>query len=161
MSDRCRPEPAPGKLRQVLIFTAGGIECGVDIIIVQEIHEMVEVAPVTDAPSYVDGVIDLFGQSIPVVDIGILLGIGSREHSKISRIVVVEVRSTLVGFIADAVREVLSIPSHNFRRQGSGSGGIDGAYVEGLAEVGSRRIPVLDLEKILLPDGAAPEWLEG
>ncbi len=154
----CR-EYSPEKPTQVLAFTTGGMECGVDILLVQEIHEIVDVAPVANAPSYVDGVVTLFDRSIPVIDLRMRLGIGARQRSKATRIVIVEVRSTFVGFIADAVTEVLCIPAHGIRAEEPCGAGIDGVYVKGHAGVGDRRITILNLEKVLLPDGEAPAWL--
>jgi purine-binding chemotaxis protein CheW len=140
---------------QVLTFSTSGMVCGVDINNVQEIHEMVDIARVGHAPAYVEGVINLLDRVIPVIDLQIRLGIGNAAHRKASRIIVAEVRSTLVGFIVDSVIEVLSISAYDLRPPAPGSGRIGIEFVAAFAEVENRLITVLDLERVLVPDDTA------
>ena len=106
------------ELLQLVSFNIGGEEFGVDILQVQEINRMLEVTRVPNAPEYVDGVINLRGKVIPIIDLRRRFGMERREHDKNTRIVVVELSRKIVGFVVEGLREVLRIPgaSPNLRR---------------------------------------------
>ena len=96
---------------QVVSFEIGPEEYAVDILEVQEIIRLVEITPVPKAPHYVEGVINLRGKVIPIVDLRSRFGLSTAEHTQDTRIVVVDVSRIILGFIVDSVSEVLRIPS--------------------------------------------------
>jgi purine-binding chemotaxis protein CheW len=91
---------------QVVIFELAGVRYGIDILQVQEIIRMVEITPVAEADVYVDGIINLRGQVIPVVNLGRRLGLPEKEKDQDSRVVVVEYSGKKIGFLVDRVLEV-------------------------------------------------------
>jgi purine-binding chemotaxis protein CheW len=95
---------------QLVTCRVGGEEFAVDILSVQEIIRMVDITRVPKAPSFVEGVINLRGRIIPVLDLRRRLGIADAERTAQSRIVVVTVRGRAVGLVVDSVSEVLRIP---------------------------------------------------
>ena len=78
------------ELLQLVSFNIGDEEFGVDILQVQEINRMLEVTRVPNAPEHVDGVINLRGKVIPIIDLRRRFGMDRKEHDKHTRIVVVE-----------------------------------------------------------------------
>jgi len=108
---------------QVVSFEIGAEEYTVDILEVQEIIRMVEITPVPKAPHYVEGVINLRGKVIPIIDLRLRFGLSSAERTKDTRIVVVDVSRIILGFIVDSVSEVLRIPSHLIESPPSGKQG--------------------------------------
>jgi purine-binding chemotaxis protein CheW len=137
------------ELLQLVSFNIGEEEFGVDILQVQEINRMLDVTRVPNAPEYVDGVINLRGKVIPIIDLRRRLGMERKEHDKNTRIVVVEVNDKVVGFVVDAVREVLRIPRSVTEPPPSIVGGVHEEYITAVGKLDDRLLILLDLEKVL------------
>ena len=100
-----------GDLLQLVSFHIGGEEFGLDILRVQEIIRIQALTRVPNSPDFVDGVINLRGKVIPVIALRKRFGLEELAHDKQTRIVVIEVKGTVLGFIVDSVSEVLRIPA--------------------------------------------------
>jgi purine-binding chemotaxis protein CheW len=137
------------ELLQLVSFLIGKEEFGVDIGYVQEINRMVQITKVPNAPAFVDGVINLRGRIIPVIDLRLKLGMERKEHDKNTRIVVVEVAGKTVGFIVDAVTEVLRIPSNITEAPPDMVTGVNSEYIKAVGKLEDRLLILIDLEKIL------------
>jgi purine-binding chemotaxis protein CheW len=138
--------------KQVVIFELNGEIYGLDIAIVHEIIRMQPVTRVPKAPAYVEGVINLRGKVIPVIDLGKKFGIEGVERGKNSRVVVVNIREATIGVIVDAVTEVMRIPG-DLVEPVTGIvtyGHMD--YLDGVAKVGEKMVILLALEKLLVED---------
>ena len=99
------------ELLQLVSFNLGDEEFGVEILRVQEINRVMDITKIPKSPDFVDGVINLRGKVIPVINLRRRFGLEEREDDKNTRIVVVEIDAKTIGFIVDAVSEVLRIPS--------------------------------------------------
>lgn len=137
------------ELLQLVSFKIGDEEFGVDILKVQEINRMLQVTRVPNAPDYVDGVINLRGKVIPIIDLRTRLNMPRKEHDKDTRIVVVELSGRVVGFVVDAVSEVLRIPKSVTEPPPSVVSGIDAEYITAVGKLEDRLLILLDLERIL------------
>ncbi|MEW6194079.1 MAG: chemotaxis protein CheW [Bacteroidota bacterium] len=137
------------QLLQLVSFMIGEEEYGVDILLVQEIIRMLQVTKVPNAPDYVDGVINLRGRIIPVIDLRCKLGIERKEHDKNTRIVVVEVSGKTVGFIVDAVTEVLRIPESITEEPPEIVTGVNSEYIKAVGKLEDRLLILVDIEKML------------
>src|SRR5947207_14366443 len=102
-------EAASGEERQLVVFQLGAELYGVEISRVHEIIRLQTVTKVPRAPSFVEGVINLRGKVIPVVDLRRRFGLPTADHTRASRIVVVELGDQVVGIIVDGVSEVLRV----------------------------------------------------
>ena len=91
------------KERQLVVFNLGQEEYGVDILQVKEIKRLTEITRVPNAPDHVEGVINLRGNIIPVVDLHKRFELGTVEATDESRIVIVNVQDITVGITVDAV----------------------------------------------------------
>jgi purine-binding chemotaxis protein CheW len=138
------------ELLQLVSFNIGGEEFGVDILQVQEIIRMLEVTRVPNAPEYVDGVINLRGRVIPIIDLRRRFGMPRKDHDKNTRIVVVELVGQVVGFVVDAVSEVLRIPRSVTEPPPSFVGGVREEYITAVGKLEDRLLILLDLEKVLV-----------
>ncbi len=143
------------ELLQLVSFTIGEEEFGVDILKVQEINRMLDVTRVPNAPEYVDGVINLRGKVIPIIDLRRRFGMERKEHDKNTRIVVVELSGKVVGFVVDAVSEVLRIPKSVTEPPPSIAAGIEAAYMTAVGKLEDRLLILLDLEKVLSSEDTA------
>ncbi|HEY8491248.1 MAG TPA: chemotaxis protein CheW [Dehalococcoidia bacterium] len=95
---------------QVVAFHLGNERYGVEITAIQEIIQVGTVTPIPNAPAYLEGVTNLRGRIIPVVNLRHRLGMPPAEHTERTRIIVVTVDGTPVGLVVDAVSEVMRIP---------------------------------------------------
>jgi purine-binding chemotaxis protein CheW len=137
------------ELLQLVSFVLGNEEFGVDIKCVQEINRMLQITKVPNAPDYVDGVVNLRGRVIPVLDLRHKLGLPRKEHDNNTRIIVVEVNSKTVGFIVDGVKEVLRIPENITEAAPEIVTGINSEYIKSIGKLDDRLLILIDLEKIL------------
>jgi purine-binding chemotaxis protein CheW len=137
------------ELLQLVGFKLENEEYGVDILRVKEIIKMIKLTPIPNAPDYIEGVINLRGKIIPVVDIRRKMGMNKKEIDKNSRIIVVELNDKTLGFIVDEVSEVLRIPKSITEPPPSEIiGGVDSNYIISVAKLEERLLTLLDLEKI-------------
>ena len=134
---------------QVVGFRIGRETFGLPISIVREIVRVPEITSVPNAPDYIEGVINLRGRIIPVVDLRKRFGDKTFERDKKNRIVVVELQSRAIGLIVNSASEVLRIrPSeidepHNVFKEGELN------YITGIGKLNGRLVILLDLNKIL------------
>jgi purine-binding chemotaxis protein CheW len=138
-----------GNLLQLVSFKIGNEEFGVDILNVQEINRMTQITKVPNSPDFVEGVINLRGRIIPVIDLRSRIGIAKKEADKNTRIVVVEILEKTIGFIVDAVKEVLRIPSDITEAPPELVNGIDSDFIKAVGKLEDRLLILLDLEKII------------
>ncbi|MDQ2681143.1 MAG: chemotaxis protein CheW [Candidatus Eremiobacteraeota bacterium] len=138
-----------GEVVQVVSFRLGNEEYGVDISQVQEIIRMVEITHVPRAPRFMEGVINLRGQLIPIIDLRTRFSMTRQEHTKSTRIVVTEIGSKRVGMVVDAVSEVLNIPIENVEDAPEMVAGIGTEYIQGVGKVADRLIILLDLTMVI------------
>ena len=134
---------------QLVTFNVGGEEFGVDILAVQEINRMSEVTRVPNSPDFVEGVINLRGKVIPIIDLRRRVGMPFQKRDKNTRIVVVELEGKIIGFIVDSVSKVITIDKSITEAPPPMVAGIDAEYITSIAKLDSRLIILLDLNKIL------------
>ncbi len=137
------------QILQLVSFLIENEEFGVDILNVQEIIRPVDITRVPNAPAFVEGVINLRGRIVPVVDLRKRFNLPQRERDKNSRIIVVELGDKIVGFMVDAVREVLRVDASVIEPPPELAIGIDAHYITGVAKLDDRLLILLDLERIL------------
>ena len=133
---------------QLVSFHVGDEEFAIDILGVQEILRMVELTPVPNAPYFVQGVINLRGKVIPIIDLRARFGLPAAEHTKETRIIVVELSNVVLGFIVDMVEEVLRLPESLIEMPPSTGRGGSGEFHKGIGRVGGRLLMLLDLGQI-------------
>jgi purine-binding chemotaxis protein CheW len=136
-------------LRQFVSFVVAGEEFGVNILTVQEIIRPVDITRVPHAPDFVEGVINLRGRILPVIDLRTRFGFPGRDHGEDSRIIVVEIGPQTVGFMTDAVQEVLRVDVTSIEPAPELAVGIDAGYLRGVAKLDERLLILLDLENLL------------
>ncbi|MEN3185354.1 MAG: chemotaxis protein CheW [Atribacterota bacterium] len=134
---------------QLVAFQLGEESYGVDIAQVQEIIRMQPVTKVPGAPTFVEGVINLRGRVIPVLDLRKRFNLPARQDTKDTRIVVVEVPPHTVGMIVDAVDEVLRISDDKVEPPSPFIASIDTEYLRGVGKLEGKLLILLDLSKVL------------
>ncbi|HNW91749.1 MAG TPA: chemotaxis protein CheW [bacterium] len=137
------------RLRQLVTFTLGSEEYGVDIMRVQEIIRFQDVTRVPQMPAFIEGVINLRGNVIPVLDLRKRFELGNTEHTAQTRIVVINVGSKTMGIVVDAVSEVMRLAEEQIEPPPSVVAGIGHEYLQGVGKVQGRLLILLDLDRIL------------
>ena len=137
------------ELLQLVSFKIGEEEFGIDILTVQEINRMLQITKVPNTPEFIEGVINLRGRIIPVLDLRVKLGMAKKSHGKNTRIVVVNLNDRTIGFIVDEVSEVLRIPKNITETPPDLVGGVNSDYITSIGKLEDRLLILLDLDKIL------------
>ena len=130
-------------------FRIGAETFGVPIARVKEIVRVPAITAIPEAPACVEGVINLRGKIIPVVDLRKRFGEEAAAPGKKSRILVAEAESKLVGLLVDSASEVLNIPRSAVEDPPDVFDEHDLRYVTGVGKLDSRLIILLDLTKVL------------
>jgi purine-binding chemotaxis protein CheW len=140
--------------QQMVLFELGNETYGLDIAAVHEIIRMQPITKVPKAPKYVEGVINLRGKVIPVIDLGKRFGLEKTERAKNNRIVVVNILNTTLGIIVDAVTEVLRIPTDSIEPVSDVVTSGHSEYLMGIAKLTDKMVILLALEKLLEGENA-------
>jgi len=135
--------------RQLVIFELAKEFYGVDIAAVNGIIKMQAITSMPHAPAFMEGVTNLRGSVLPVVDLRKRFDLPQSSSTKDSRIVVVDVQDTKVGMVVDAVSEVLRVPEESIEPPPPMVASVDSAFIKGIAKMGDQLIILLDITKVL------------
>jgi purine-binding chemotaxis protein CheW len=143
---------------QYLTFLLAGEEYAIGLLEAKEIIEYDTVTPVPKTPKWIRGVINLRGSVVPVVDLGVKLGIGERPVTRTSCIIIVEgqveTQTTLMGVMADALSQVIDIAVGDIRQVPAFGTRIKVDYLRGMAQLGKKFVLLLDIDRVLSADEA-------
>ena len=135
-------------------FVVGNEEYCFEILKVREIIRMIPITAVPSAPAHVKGIINLRGKIIPIIDFRRRLNITGEctigEAEKV--IVVTSTGNATVGFIVDALTQVMKLPAEDLSPAPAGASEYDGDSIRGVGNLGDRLVIVLDLEKMFSAD---------
>lgn len=134
---------------QLVVFDLANEQYGVDIAAVEGIIKMQTITAVPRAPQFVEGVTNLRGKVLPVIDLRKRFGLARGEATKDMRIVVVEMGGATVGIVVDGVSEVLRVSEDAIEPPSPIVTTVDSAFIRGIAKVGERLVILLDLGKVL------------
>ena len=135
--------------QQYLTFTLGQEEYGVPILTVQEIKGYVAATPIPHTPAFIKGVMDLRGIIMPVIDLRVKFGMRTEEYDQFTVIIVVKVKTKMLGLVVDAVSDVLSVKSGEMQAAPEFGGQVDTRFIHGLAKAGEKLVVLLDLDRVL------------
>jgi purine-binding chemotaxis protein CheW len=143
-------------VNQLVSFRLNNEEFGVPILDVREIILMTAITPVPQSPPFVEGVINLRGQILPVVDLRKRFNLPSRDVTPETRVIVIEVNHNALGLIVDAVSEVLRIPVDTINPPPALLASSIGAeYIKGISHFSGKMIILIDLKRVFSPSEMA------
>lgn len=134
---------------KLVIFRLDREVYAVDINAVAEISQMQAITHVPRTPEFVEGIINVRGQVLPVIDLRKRFGLPQAELGRDARIIQVEVGTIKLGLIVDAVTEVLSIAADMVEPPSPVISSIDTEFIQGVVKAGDRLIILIDLERVL------------
>lgn len=136
--------------RQILVFSLVEEELGLDISCVREVLRPQEIHSLPQAPDFIEGVINLRGHIIVVIDLRKRLNAREIEDRSKMRIIVCKIKKFIVGLIVNSVREIITLSKEDIEpTPGFVSMQIEADFISGIARLGERIIVILNLENIL------------
>jgi purine-binding chemotaxis protein CheW len=134
---------------QLVAFKVGGEEFGLDVFQVHEILRWQEPAHVPKAPAFVEGVLDVRGTLVPVIDLRKRFEVPSPSYDDETRIVLVDFQGERLGLVVDAVTEVLRAPETAVSPPPAYFRGLAAEFLRGIVRLQERLVVLIDLERIL------------
>ena len=134
---------------QLVTFRVGGEEFGLDVFQVHEILRYTEPTPMPKAPAFVEGVLDVRGTLVPVVDLRKRFELHEVRYDDDTRIILVDFQGERLGLIVDEVSEVLRVPETAVTPPPQFVRGLAAEFIRGIVRMESRLVVLLDLERIL------------
>jgi len=135
---------------QLVVFKIGQEEFAVNIQQVREIVRLIPITPIPRSPDFIEGVVNLRGQVLIVMDLAKRLGLASTTHSEKTRIVVVEVEDSSVGMVVDDVTEVLRLGTDKIvKTMDLAEVDITKKYITGIGKLKDRLLILIDLSAVL------------
>ncbi len=135
--------------QQVVTFRLGDEEFGIDIMKVQEIIKIPPLTTVPRAPRYIEGVINLRGTVIPVINLKERFGRLKAALTETARIIIFKIHSLTMGILVDQVNEVVLIPGEAIEPPIPMAVKIHSDFVRGIAHIGNRLIIIVEIDNII------------
>lgn len=135
--------------KQLVIFKLENEEFGIDIASVEGIIKLQDITRIPQGPTYMEGITNLRGNVLPVINLALRLGLSAQEKTRESRIVVALTGDVKVGMVVSAVSEVLTIDDGVIEPSPRMVNTIDTEYIVGVAKIDARLVILLDLAKVL------------
>jgi len=135
--------------KQLVIFDLAGEHFGIDISVVESIVKMQKITHLPRVPDYVEGIINLRGSVLPVIDLVKRFGIAAHDQTSETRIVVINMGTMKMGMIVDAVSEVLTFEESIIEPTPAIISSVDTEFITGIIKAEARLIILLDLASVL------------
>lgn len=137
------------KIVELATFYVGDALCGMDILKVQEINKLMQMTKVPQAPDYVVGILNLRGQIVTIIDLGLKLGLGATDISQDPRNIIVNSSGGHVGLLVKKISDVVSADMGKQELAPANMRGIQGDYFTGVYKTDTNLIGILNVDKVL------------
>lgn len=137
---------------KVIVFRLKDEEYGVEVNQVKSIEKLEHITRVPRTPKFVKGVINLRGVVTPIIDLRNRFALEETAYTDSTRIIIVAVGEMEVGLIVDAANDVIDIPVNAIEPPPEVVGGVEAAYLRGVAKLERRLLILLNLDKVLNTD---------
>jgi purine-binding chemotaxis protein CheW len=134
---------------ELLTFTLGNEEYGIDILKVQEIRGYEAVTTIAHAPEFIKGVINLRGIIVPIVDMRIKFNLGNVSYDETTVVIVLNFANRVVGMVVDGVSDVITLKADQIKPAPEFGASLDTKYLMGLGTVDDRMIILVDIERLM------------
>ena len=138
-----------GNSRELLTFTLGKEEYGIDILKVQEIRGYDAVTTIANSPTFIKGVINLRGIIVPIIDMRIKFNLDNVTYNELTVVIILNVAKRVMGMVVDGVSDVIALTADQLKAAPEFSSSLDAQYITGLGTVDERMIIVIDIEKLM------------
>jgi len=142
-------QAANGEGRELLTFTLGQEEYGIDILKVQEIRGYDAVTTIVNAPAFIKGVINLRGIIVPIVDMRIKFKLGSFTYDATTVVIILNIAKRVVSMVVNGISDVITLKPEQIKPAPEFGSSLDTQYLLGLGAVGERMIILVDIERLM------------
>lgn len=130
-------------------FYVGSALCGINILNIQEINKHFEITKVPQAPDYIEGILNLRGRIVTIIDLGKKLGLTPVAKSKDNRNIIVNSDDEHIGLLIDSISDVVTARKDSIEPPPSNIGGTKGKYFKGVLKTEKQLIGILDIDEVL------------
>jgi purine-binding chemotaxis protein CheW len=130
-------------------FYVGGALCGIDILNIQEINKHFEITKVPQAYDYIEGILNLRGRIVTIIDLGKKLGLQPVIRNKDNRNIIVNSEDEHIGLLVDSISDVVIASRDDIEPAPSNIGGVKGKYFQGVLKTDKQLIGILDIAEVL------------
>jgi len=130
-------------------FYVGGALCGINILNIQEINKHFDITKVPQAPEYIEGILNLRGRIVTIIDLGKKLGLASVNKTKDCRNIIVNSEDEHIGLLIDSISDVVSARKDNIEPSPANIGGVKGKFFTGVLKTEKQLIGILDIDEVL------------
>ena len=130
-------------------FYVGGALCGINILSIQEINKHFEITRVPQAYEYIEGILNLRGRIVTIIDLGKKLGLEPVSKDKDNRNIIVNSEDEHIGLLVDSISDVVLAKKEDIEPAPSNIGGVKGKFFQGVLKTENKLIGILDIDEVL------------
>jgi len=134
---------------EVVTFTLGDEEYGIDIQKVQELRGYDAVTRIANAPEFIKGVVNLRGIIVPIIDMRIRFGIGAPSYDQFTVVIVLNIGGRVVGMVVDSVSDVITLSQEQIKPAPEMGSALDTDYLIGLGTLEERMLILVDIDRLM------------
>ncbi|MFV1984949.1 MAG: chemotaxis protein CheW [Thiohalomonadales bacterium] len=147
-------ESVNDSISQWVTFYLDSEKYGINVMSVQEVLRITDIAPVPGAPHYVLGIINLRGNVVTVIDTRTRFGLSEKESDDATRIVIIESENQVIGILVDSVAEVVDLRKSDIETTPNVGNDESSKYIQGVSSQGDQLLILVDVDKLLTEE----EW---
>lgn len=140
------------KTMEVLTFTLGDEEYGIDIQMVQELRGYEPVTRMANVPDYFKGVVNLRGVIVPIIDMRIKFALGEPTYDQLTVVIVLSIRGSTIGMVVDGVSDVAMLSGEQIKPPPAMGSILDADYLIGLGVIDERMLLLINIDKLMSSD---------
>ncbi len=130
-------------------FYVGGALCGINILNIQEINKHFEITKVPQSSDFIEGILNLRGRIVTIIDLGKKLGLVPVTKDKDNRNIIVNSEDEHIGLLIDAISDVVIAKNEDIEPAPSNIGGVKGKFFQGVLKTEKKLIGILDIDEVL------------
>ena len=134
---------------EVLAFTLGLEEYGIDIQKVQELRGYDTVTRIANAPEHIKGVVNLRGIIVPIIDMRIKFNLGTPAYDQFTVVIILNIGSRVMGMVVDSVSDVITLTPEQIKPAPEMGSVLDTGYLIGLGTIDERMLILVDIDKLM------------
>jgi purine-binding chemotaxis protein CheW len=139
----------PGEAREILAFKLGNEEYGIDILRVHEIRGFEPVTAIAGVAGHIRGVINLRGAIVPVVDMRLMLAIGTPSYDAFTVVIILSIANRQIGMVVDSVSDVVLLDAEQIRPAPQMGGPLGVEHIVGIGTIDERMIILVDIAQLV------------
>ena len=135
--------------KEILAFTLGKEEYGIDILRVQELRGYETVTRIANSAEFIKGVVNLRGIIVPIVDMRIKFKLGEPTYDQFTVVIILNILGRVVGMVVDSVSDVIALTAEQIRPAPEMGSAVNSDYLTGLGTIEDRMLILIDIDKLM------------